>query len=117
MSSLYLKSSFTFLLIYTFLNLPVFSQCQKLPSLEKIDEDVGLSNKNVQCIYKDHHGFMWVGTKSGLNLIDGSTISIFKNNPGDKNSIFNNIINCIASDSNELLWVGTQHGLNSFDPT
>ena len=31
----------------------------------------GLSNNQVNAIYKDSHGFMWFGTASGLNRYDG----------------------------------------------
>lgn len=106
-----------FIFLICFLNdLPCFAQSDNQIAFQKIDEENGLSDNNVQCIYKDKHGFMWIGTASGLNLLDGSEITVFKNNPNDIHSISNNNITAITSDSKGLLWVGTQGGLNSFDP-
>lgn len=33
----------------------------------------GLSNNNVLCILQDKKGFMWFGTRDGLNRFDGYT--------------------------------------------
>jgi ligand-binding sensor domain-containing protein/two-component sensor histidine kinase len=92
------------------------AQSENQISFQKIDEENGLSDNNVQCIFKDKNGFMWIGTASGLNLLDGSDITVFKNNSEDIHSISNNSISAITDDSTGLLWIGTRHGLNSFDP-
>ncbi len=80
-----------------------------------ITEENGLSDNNIKCIYKDHNNFFWVGTLSGLNLINGSAITVFKNIPGDNTSIDNNHILSITEDRKGILWIGTPHGLNAFD--
>lgn len=38
----------------------------------------GLSNNQVNAIYKDSHGFMWFGTASGLNRYDGYDTRIYR---------------------------------------
>ncbi len=83
--------------------------------LHKIDEQNGLSDNNVQCVYKDKNNFVWVGTASGLNLMNGSGITVFKHEPGNSNSISDNNITSLTGDSKGLLWIGTREGLNSFD--
>ncbi|HQU56882.1 MAG TPA: two-component regulator propeller domain-containing protein, partial [Chitinophagaceae bacterium] len=80
-----------------------------------IDESNRLSDNNVTCIYKDNTGFLWIGTASGLDLLDGSTITVFKNSPADTNSISNNYIQWVTQDSSGFFWVGTKNGLNKFD--
>lgn len=92
-----------------------YSQNLQPASIQHINEESGLSDNNVQCIYNDARNFMWVGTKSGLNLIDGSTITVFKNDRNNASSISNNNINCITSDVDGLLWIGTANGVNIFD--
>src|SRR6185312_4057240 len=79
-------------------------------------QDNGLSDNTVQCIFKDKNGFMWIGTASGLNLMDGSTITVFKNDVNDIHSISSNNITAISSDSSGRLWIGSREGLNFFDP-
>ncbi|HQI41677.1 MAG: hypothetical protein B6D44_15480 [Ignavibacteriales bacterium UTCHB2] len=104
---------FAICLIYTSI---LFAQSVSTFTIQKIDEEKGLSDNNIQCIYKDLNNFMWVGTAFGLNLIDGSDITIFKNKSDDPHSISNNSVTAIAEDNNGKLWIGTQQGLNSFDP-
>ena len=38
----------------------------------------GLSNNQVNAIYKDSNRFMWFGTASGLNRYDGYNIKIYR---------------------------------------
>jgi ligand-binding sensor domain-containing protein len=75
----------------------------------------GLSQGNVLDIYQDKLGFIWIASEDGLNLYDGYTCTIFRNNPKDSTSISNNNIYSIAEDGNGNLWLGTQGGLNRYD--
>ncbi|MCX6320096.1 MAG: GAF domain-containing protein [Bacteroidetes bacterium] len=74
----------------------------------------GLSDKRVTCFYKDSKGFVWVGTRNGLNRYDGHTFKVFQPTAG--NSISNEVVNCIDEDSRGRIWVGTMKGLNIYDP-
>ncbi len=75
----------------------------------------GLSNNAVLCIMQDHLGFMWFGTRDGLNRFDGLSYKIFRNDPNNKNSIGSNAIMSLSEDSNKKIWVGTEKGLFVFD--
>lgn len=79
---------------------------------QKINEENGLSDNNITCIFKDNNDFLWIGTNSGLNLIDGSAITTYENIPGSNNTLSNNHINCITQDSLGNIWIGTRNGLN-----
>ena len=37
----------------------------------RLDTRNGLSNSQVNCLFRDSHGFVWVGTAYGLNRYDG----------------------------------------------
>lgn len=74
----------------------------------------GLSDNRVTCFYKDRKGFMWIGTRNGLNRYDGHSFKIFR--PGPGNTISNEVINDIAEDSRGRIWVATMEGLNIYDP-
>ncbi len=80
----------------------------------KLTEENGLSDNRVTCFLKDKTGFLWVGTKNGLNRYDGNTFKIFKPTAG--NSISNEVINDIVQDSSGKIWVATISGLNMYDP-
>ena len=76
----------------------------------------GLSQSSVIAMEQDNLGRMWLGTRDGLNLYDGSSFKIFRNLPADSTSISNSDILCIKEDSEGYIWIGTYNGLNRYDP-
>ncbi|MDQ6476864.1 two-component regulator propeller domain-containing protein [Dyadobacter sp. LHD-138] len=78
--------------------------------------DHGLSQNMVNTIFQDHRGYMWFGTKDGLNRYDGYSFKIYKTNPHDPTAISDNYITCIYEDDLKNLWVGTMFGgLNLYE--
>jgi len=83
---------------------------------EQISIEAGLSQSWVWCILQDKKGFMWIGTKDGLNKYDGYRFTVYKHDPGNKKSLSNNIIITLYEDRHGELWIGTEGGgLNHFD--
>lgn len=81
-----------------------------------LDRDAGLSQSNVTAILQDRRGFMWFGTRDGLNKYDGYQFTVYKNNPEDSNSLSGNFITNLYEDSEGILWIATWGGgLNSFN--
>jgi len=76
----------------------------------------GLSNNTVFCSVQDSKGFLWFGTKDGLNRFDGYTFKTFRNDPANPKSIDNDLIYCLHSDHDAQLWVGTNKGVFSYNP-
>ena len=75
----------------------------------------GLSQSNVTSILQDSRGFMWFGTKDGLNKYDGYKFTVYRNNPKIRNSISNNSITNIIEGQNGDLWISTWGGgINRF---
>ena len=102
---------------FLFFLLPSIAFAQKQQfKFNHIETDAGLSESNVLCILQDSYGFMWFGTEDGLNKYDGYKITVYKNDPKDKNSLSNNQINDIIEDANGDLWIATWGGgLNKYD--
>lgn len=75
----------------------------------------GLSQLNVTSIYQDKLGYLWFGTRNGLNKFNGNSFEIFWNHADDEHSISNNVITCITEDAQGNLWIGTENGLNRLD--
>lgn len=75
----------------------------------------GLSNNAVICSLQDSRGFMWFGTKDGLNRFDGYTFKVFRHNPKDSSSIGSNFIHALYEGADGTLWVGTENGLYSYN--
>lgn len=70
----------------------------------------GLSQSNVICIFQDSRGFMWFGTRDGLNKYDGYKFTAYKYDAKNKNSLCHNIINDIKEDADGNLWIATWGG-------
>jgi ligand-binding sensor domain-containing protein/signal transduction histidine kinase len=75
----------------------------------------GLSNNTVYCSIQDNKGFLWFGTKEGLNRFDGYRFKLFNSETGDNNRLRKDFVYCLFSDPKDNLWVGTQDGLYLFD--
>lgn len=80
-----------------------------------IKTEDGLSNSTVETILQDKRGFMWFGTRDGLNRFDGSQMLVYRNEPADSNSLSDNFITSLFEDRDRNLWVGTLNGLNRFE--
>src|SRR5271165_2281654 len=77
----------------------------------------GLSDNRINSILQDRRGFMWFATEDGLNRYDGNTFVVYKNNPGDPNTLSASLIQSVIEGGNGDLWIGTWGGLDKFEPT
>ncbi|MBN1924214.1 MAG: hypothetical protein JW798_00130, partial [Prolixibacteraceae bacterium] len=75
-----------------------------------------LTHSNVITITQDKQGFMWFGTRDGLNRYDGVNMVTFHHNSFDSTSLINNLVNAIKVGNDSMLWIGTYEGLSLFDP-
>ncbi|EDM34405.1 two-component system sensor histidine kinase/response regulator, hybrid ('one-component system') [Pedobacter sp. BAL39] len=98
-----------------FLTITVCAQPTNL-KFRQIGTSQGLSNSVVQTIFQDHHGFMWFGTRDGLNKYDGYHFSTYRRSASSKNTISSNDVKGIVEDKLHHLWVATAGGgLNMLD--
>ena len=77
---------------------------------DHLDIADGLSQNAVTCIHQDKKGFMWFGTKNGLNRFDGYAFRIYSRNDGFS-GLGNSIIYCMAESVDEQIYVGTDKGV------
>lgn len=80
-----------------------------------IDNSNGLSENCVKSITQDRWGFVWIGTKNGLNRYDGHgikhyTVTDYTTGHGNQN------ISALCEDGRGRLWVGTDKGVFILDP-
>lgn len=75
----------------------------------------GLSQNTVMSIFQDNKGFIWIGTKNGLNRFDGHDFKIYQR--GDSiHELRNSMIFSINEDRNKTLWLGTDQGIALYNP-
>lgn len=89
----------------------------------QISLEQGLSQSRVQCIYRDHLGVIWIGTKWGLNSYDQSELKSYFHDREQPNSLPDNFIRFITEDRFGDLYVSTNKGIaiynkaeNQFQP-
>lgn len=75
----------------------------------------GLSDNMATCCVQDRKGYIWIGTRDGLNRFDGYTFKVFRNDPDETETLGSNWITCLGCDMNGDLWVGTLSGLYQYD--
>ena len=102
-------------IVVQLMSLLVFAQNQQL-KFERIGTKEGLSDVNINCFMQDSRGFLWIGTRYGLNRYDGNKFKIFYSNPADTTSLSSSYIQYILEDSKENIWIATSGGgFNKFD--
>jgi ligand-binding sensor domain-containing protein len=83
---------------------------------EHITTADGLSQGFVYDILQDAEGFLWLGTKDGLNRYDGYNFEVFTNDPDDKWSIAGNAVTYLFEDSKGRIWASTENvGVDIYD--
>ncbi|MEM8485720.1 MAG: two-component regulator propeller domain-containing protein [Bacteroidota bacterium] len=76
----------------------------------------GLAHSNATVIIQDRKGFIWIGTERGLSRYDGTHYKTYRNDPSDKNSLFDHFVINLAEGQKGEIWIGTREALTRFDP-
>jgi ligand-binding sensor domain-containing protein/signal transduction histidine kinase len=74
----------------------------------------GLSNNTVYCSLQDKKGFLWFGTKDGLNRFDGYHFKVFNVTENEHKLLNTNYTNCLMTD-NDVLWIGCRKGIYTYN--
>lgn len=77
----------------------------------------GLSNNAILCSLQDRKGFMWFGTKDGLNRFDGYTFKVFQSVPGSLASLGSNYVRVLHEHRDGKIWAGTDQGIYIYNPS
>ncbi|PXY46925.1 hybrid sensor histidine kinase/response regulator transcription factor [Flavobacterium hydrophilum] len=102
-----------FLFLFLFLLSVNFIQSQEY-YFKHFQVEEGLSNNTVITSMQDEDGFMWFGTKDGLNRFDGYRFKTYRSNGDPFHSLGSNYIQSLH-EYNKTIWVGTDKGLYQYD--
>lgn len=75
----------------------------------------GLPGDEVLALHEDRHGFIWIGTATGLARHEGTRIRTWHHDRKDPRSLPNSTIWDIAEDAAGTIWIATDHGLAAYD--
>jgi ligand-binding sensor domain-containing protein/signal transduction histidine kinase/CheY-like chemotaxis protein/AraC-like DNA-binding protein len=84
-------------------------------NIYNISVENGLPTNDLQFVYQDSFGFLWVASYEGVFRWDGYGFKKYHHNEKDSTSLDHNIVYSIFEDSKKRLWVGTIEGLNLYD--
>ncbi|PRD46830.1 hybrid sensor histidine kinase/response regulator transcription factor [Sphingobacterium haloxyli] len=112
----YQRTIKTLCLIYVLL-IASFSLFAQSYNFRHYQVEDGLAHNTVICSLQDRYGFMWFGTKNGLNRFDGYRFSVYRHDPEQAGSLGHNFIHSLLEDENGFIWVGTLKGLYIYDPS
>ncbi|MEO1449040.1 MAG: two-component regulator propeller domain-containing protein, partial [Bacteroidota bacterium] len=80
-----------------------------------ISKRQGLSQNSVFAIAQDQHGFMWFGTRDGLNRYDGYQIRVFHHQDSLPHSVVGDDVRSLYYDSlSQSIWICTATGLSQY---
>ena len=104
-----------FILINILMPIQVSAELPENIIFDKLSIDEGLSNEYVTSIFQDSKGYMWIGTRDGLNRYDGERIKVYNCSIDNENTLSSTYINDIEEDSMGNIWIATNLGLDILD--
>ena len=82
----------------------------------RLDARDGLSNSQINYLFQDSRGFVWIGTSYGLNRYDGYRFRVYYSDANDTTTLRNNYVDQIWEDGEGMLWLKQGMNYSVFDP-
>ncbi|MEQ9298626.1 MAG: ATP-binding protein [Cyclobacteriaceae bacterium] len=78
--------------------------------------DDGLSSDAITVSIRDHEGYVWIGTRDGLNKLKSYyEFDVYHSNRKDTTALTHDHIRSMHVDKSGALWIGTSSGLNVYN--
>lgn len=74
-----------------------------------------LSHYSVMALYQDERGLIWIGTRNGVNVYDGSELHTYRRDWDTDGELLSNSIRDITGDKNGKIFFLTIRGVSCFD--
>ena len=102
---------------FLFLFLSISSAQGQSLSFGHITVDDGLTSNSITNVIEGPNGYMWIGTKFGLNRYDSRNVKTYYPEPSSNSNIIDSrFITDFLVDKNHKLWVSTFNGLLEYQP-
>ncbi|MRG44702.1 histidine kinase [Chitinophaga sp. SYP-B3965] len=102
------------LLLFAALFTNVYSKAQQY-YFRHYQVENGLSHNTVFSVLQDRQGFLWMGTKDGLNRFDGHVWKVFRHIAEDSTSLPGNFVYALHEDNKGQMWVVNNRGLHKYN--
>jgi signal transduction histidine kinase/ligand-binding sensor domain-containing protein/CheY-like chemotaxis protein/AraC-like DNA-binding protein len=89
-------------------SLSFIARSQPHNSFSRISDE--LVNNEVTAVIQDRHGFIWFGTRGGLQRYDGYEMNLLKNEHEKNNNLLGQSIEVLKNGRNKNIWIGTKSG-------
>ena len=98
--------------------MPVLTVMAVIPDMKfrRLDTRHGLSSSQVNCVFRDQKGIIWIGTAYGLNRYDGYRVKTFYSDRLDTTTMRDNHTNEIMEAFDGKLWMKQNMNYSVFDP-
>src|SRR5574344_1031150 len=105
-------------LLITFISISILLMAGNIPDMKfrRLDSRNGLTTSQVNCIYKDQQGFLWLGTSYGLYRYDGFRFRNYFSNSPDAQSLGKDYVDKIYEAYDGKLWIEQSSYYSVYDP-
>ena len=99
-------------------SLSVMAQTSMIPDMKfrRLDTPDGLSSSQINNIFKDSRGYVWISTPYGLNRYDGYRVKTFYSNQRDTTTMRDNYCDRVYEAHDGKLWMRQGMGYCVYDP-
>ena len=102
-------------ILYTALALICMSSTVFAQTARLYDSGSGLPSTQINDVFQDSAGLLWVATNTGLYRFEGMDFMGFHHESDKENSLSSDLVAKVFQDSRGVFWVGTSTGLQIFD--
>jgi len=78
-------------------------------NFKKLTVNEGMPADDVECIFQDSQGYIWIGTRFGLSVFDGQRFRNFQFDPNDPKSLGGSRVFQITEDKDGALWMAIEN--------
>ena len=111
-----LCANMKYLLTFTLVFFILVSNAQNKYAFKHLNVENGLSQSSVLSIAQDARGFIWFGTRFGLNKYDSQSFKVYNHDNSNEKSLSSPAyLSSLLALRDGTLLVGTQQGLNKYN--